>query len=217
MLWESRESHNDDLTQLEFHPTSPDRLLSGATDGLVNVFDISIPDEDDALVQVVNHSSIHKAGFLADDAIFALSHDENLAIHPVNSKDEEYIEPNPIQFGDLRPRLSCDYAIDILRLTEGAFLVHGTHSHDQRINLTPLSPSPTWSLGESGGFIIPGGHGEEIVRTIYADEKTDQVYTGGEDGMLRVFRNPAPETSPKSPKSTKPAAKSATQQRYRPY
>ena len=79
-------------------------------------------------MQVVNHSSIHKAGFLSESAIFALSHDEKLSIHPVNNEAEEYADPMPVHFDDVRPRLVCDYAIDILRLAQGTFLATGKHS-----------------------------------------------------------------------------------------
>ena len=44
------ESHSDDVTSLEFHPKHPNTLASGSTDGQVNVFDVSQPDEDAALV-----------------------------------------------------------------------------------------------------------------------------------------------------------------------
>lgn len=48
------ESHEDDISQVKFHPTNPNLLLSGALDGLINVFDISESDEDDALQTTFN-------------------------------------------------------------------------------------------------------------------------------------------------------------------
>jgi len=30
------DSHNDDVTEVQFHPTDPNGLLSGSTDGLIN-------------------------------------------------------------------------------------------------------------------------------------------------------------------------------------
>ena len=40
-LRQYNESHTDTITQLEFHPDQPNLLLSGSTDGLVSIFDIS--------------------------------------------------------------------------------------------------------------------------------------------------------------------------------
>lgn len=51
------QSHSDDISQVRFHPTLPDRLASGSTDGLINVYDISQDNEDDALEQCMNTES----------------------------------------------------------------------------------------------------------------------------------------------------------------
>lgn len=96
--------------QLQFHPTRNNIFLSGSTDGLVNIYDTTITDENDALVQVINHGSVHHAGFLNDRAIFALSHDEVFSVHPAtNPDDEQSQDPNPVQFGDVRQPLDCEY------------------------------------------------------------------------------------------------------------
>ena len=110
------ESHNDDVTELQFHPTHPNSLLSGSTDGLVNIYDVSISDEDDALVAVQNHgSSISRAGFLSEVDFFALSHDETCSVYRLNelgdSMDEE---AHPAVFGDLRAKLDCEYVVDVI-------------------------------------------------------------------------------------------------------
>ncbi len=51
------ESHSDDITTVKFHPRQADRLASGATDGLVNMFNLSLGGEDDALVTTCNCNS----------------------------------------------------------------------------------------------------------------------------------------------------------------
>lgn len=55
------ETHTDDVTSIEFHPNKANTMLSGSTDGLINLFDISAPNEDDALQNSFNvESSIRK-------------------------------------------------------------------------------------------------------------------------------------------------------------
>lgn len=51
------DSHKDDVTQLKFHPTKHNVLASGSTDGLINVFNINEPSEDDALEYCLNTES----------------------------------------------------------------------------------------------------------------------------------------------------------------
>ena len=127
------ESHNDDVTEVQFHPTLPRCLLSGGTDGLVNIYDMSISDEDDALIQVHNHgSSINHAGFLSNSDLFALSHDETLSVYHLNDPDESTDEPSPTVFGDLRPKLDCEYIVDVIPSTSsssGVEAIVGAGSH----------------------------------------------------------------------------------------
>lgn len=105
-------------------------MLSGSTDGLVNIYDTRIDDEDDALHQTVNHgSSIHHAGFLTKTDIFALSHDEKFSTCQLVTNFEESVEePPPQEFGDLRARLGCEYIANVLS-RPGAGGVVGTGSH----------------------------------------------------------------------------------------
>lgn len=55
------ESHTDDITQLKFSPRDNDHLVSGSTDGLINLYDLSQQTETDALVDSLNtESSVEK-------------------------------------------------------------------------------------------------------------------------------------------------------------
>lgn len=51
------ESHSDDITAVRFHPSQVYSLASGSTDGLVNVFNLREPEEDDALLYSFNTNS----------------------------------------------------------------------------------------------------------------------------------------------------------------
>lgn len=118
------------MTELQFHPSLPNRLLSGSTDGLVNIYDVSISDEDDALIQVENHgSSISHAGFLSSSDFFALSHDEIFSIYYLNEEgDSTTDESSPIVYGDLRSKLDCEYVVDVIPSGSGEAIV-GAGSH----------------------------------------------------------------------------------------
>lgn len=49
-----REIHSDDVATLSFHPVANQQhiLLSGSTDGLFSVTDLTLTDEDDAVLGV---------------------------------------------------------------------------------------------------------------------------------------------------------------------
>ncbi|EPS40090.1 hypothetical protein H072_6124 [Dactylellina haptotyla CBS 200.50] len=188
------ESHNDDVTHLSFHPTTRELLLSGSTDGLVNIYNMTITDEDEALHQVINHgSSIHHAGFLNDTAIYGLSHDEVLSVYKLADPDEDVEEPAPVNFGDVRGVLGCDYAIDVLlrgrRSSGTGILVVGSHER-QWVDLHSLKigEEGKWGLGGEEAVRLVGGHGEEVVRCLYLDDASATVFTGGEDGLVKAWK-----------------------------
>ena len=104
-------------------------------------------DEEDALTQVINHgSSIHQAGFLpsnpyfpgnADSAIYALSHDETFSLYSRErnsgpedgdiSMEIESSKDHILEIGDVRPRMNCEYVIDVIATEQGAILAVGSH------------------------------------------------------------------------------------------
>lgn len=51
------DSHEDDVTQVKFHPIKHNVLASGSTDGLINVFNIEETSEEDALEYCLNTES----------------------------------------------------------------------------------------------------------------------------------------------------------------
>ena len=51
------ESYGDDVTTVAFHPEDENKLATGGTDGLINVFDVSQATEDDALITSMNTES----------------------------------------------------------------------------------------------------------------------------------------------------------------
>lgn len=132
--------------QLQFHPSQPKILLSGSTDGLVNIYDTTVSDEEEALHQTINHgASIHHANFLSDVDIFALSHDEKFSMYKLVTNLEEGVEePPPINYGDMREKLGGEYVANIIRRPDGgAVLGIGTHRYAS-------SSNASWKVTSSG-------------------------------------------------------------------
>ncbi|KAI9100606.1 WD40-repeat-containing domain protein [Phlyctochytrium arcticum] len=101
------ECHSDDITQLRFHPSKPSVLLSGSTDGLLCLFDLTTLEEDDAIYQIIKSDSVSKLGFFGPEGeyIYALSHMETFALWKVLDADKV------CEFGDVR-RDGVDYLVD---------------------------------------------------------------------------------------------------------
>ncbi|KAJ5682688.1 hypothetical protein N7462_005853 [Penicillium macrosclerotiorum] len=213
------ESHNDDITELQYHPSRSNILLSGSTDGLVNVYDTTVVDEDEALVQVINHGSVHHAGFLSERTIYALSHDEHFSVHPATDPDDPAQDPEPVHFDDVRDPLGCEYVVQMCVGSQGPYIAAG-NKIDQRLDLVPLVASPTWQFDKENLWRLPGAHGEEVVRAVYLDEQSHSVFTCGEDGFVRAWK-PAEEdwesqTQTGSAKASRPKEKKQ-KDRFKPY
>jgi WD40 repeat protein len=121
--------HSDDITTLTYHPSNAHILLSGSTDGLVSIHDTSVADEDEMTVQTLNlGASVHRAGFLADALVCALSHDERFALYDVS---EEHGSGDALcDFGDLREGLGCQYVADVVPKVDGSGAIVGTGSQE---------------------------------------------------------------------------------------
>ncbi|KAF9691222.1 hypothetical protein EKO04_010756 [Ascochyta lentis] len=191
------ESHTDTVTSLQLHPTLPTLLLSSSTDGLVNIFDTSQAEEEDALYQVINHgSAIAHAGFMYPSTdIFALGTDETMSFYALQSQKEEEEEPTPKVFGDVREPLGCEYLAKMHWVGSQPFLATGKHS-ESRLDLVPVHKGADGPLQYEYDLAksvrLPSAHGEEIVRDLFTDTHSQTTYTVGEDGHVRAWKTEAP-------------------------
>lgn len=124
-----QEVHSDDITELAFHPSEPAILLSGSTDGLVNIYDTRIADEDDLTLQTFNHNaSIHHTTFLTSTEVLALSHDEQFALYDMDEGRENGDAAQT--WGDLRGVLGCQYVADVKGKTDGSGAIIGAGAQE---------------------------------------------------------------------------------------
>ncbi|KAI1322402.1 WD40 repeat-like protein [Xylariaceae sp. FL0255] len=184
-----KEVHSDDVTELNFHPSDPNILLTGSTDGLVNICDTRITDEDEVVIQTFNHdSSIHHAAFLNDTEVYALSHDERLAFYDMSESRENGAAT--LDLGDMRSVLGCQYITNIVPKFNGAGAVIGAGAHEQQtFELIHISKgNDGWALNRENSVGLPGAHSEEIVRSWAAYEGAEIVFSAGEDGFIKAWK-----------------------------
>lgn len=169
--------HSDDITTIVFHPKDPKLLVTGSTDGLVTVLNVSSTEEDTALIQTLNpESSVNIAGYFGSslEFLYVLTDIETFTIW-------KYMEGELLtDVIDLKKKFSdcnkIEYVIDCLyhETSERLFLVGG--ARDGRIevlhiNLDMIEPY----------FTLKGGH-SSIVRCI--SYESGCLLTGAEDGMV---------------------------------
>ena len=206
--WQNQENH-DDITAVDFHPGANNIVLAGGDDGQVSLFDTNVAEEQDSLVQGLNQGPVHKAGFLDQTSFCALSADQNLALHPIFDDTLED-PPKPIEMGDVRPLIPCEYVVDIIKIGGQASIAAGSHSKS-RVDVVAIKADGTFDFQTR--VTLEGTHGEDIVRSIFVSEEHNLVYTAGEDGQVQVFCDSGapPEVTSKKSKQKKEGG------RYKPY
>lgn len=133
------DSHEDDITQVKFHPNQHNLLASGSTDGLINVFDINKTSEDDALEYCLNtENSVQtinwhrKPNDIAEDrnALSCITHTNDFHLYDVE-ESESILTQNRNDITDLVKRKSVEecYLINCHNTANdnGMFLLVGSN------------------------------------------------------------------------------------------
>ncbi|KAI5950963.1 hypothetical protein KGF54_004037 [Candida jiufengensis] len=224
------DSHHDDVTCLEFHPTLTNYLMSGSTDGYVNIYDLSKPDEDDALHQVINFGSVHSCNFITESRISILTHIETLMFHDLNDTNyEELVSPKFDDVGDLRIKWpNNDYVIDI---DPDGYVAYGSNTN-KSLSIIPFNPKKE-KFKESKIIHFPNAHEDEVVRDVIIKPNTTQCLSCGEDGKIKLWELPTvlkhypigtttqepsiPPSTEKKKSSHKKEHKKKKDKRFKPY
>lgn len=190
------ETHNNDITQVRFHPSNPNMVASGSMDGLVNIFDISQETEDDALLATCNSdSSVSFIGWSGKQhqQIFCLTYDEGFFLWDLAHLHND--EPiTLVKMQDARKSLKLDSG-------SLEYLIGGFY-HKKADRLFVLGGSHMGKLHfldcEAGGltymYSLREGH-SAIVRAFYWDPEDNSLLTCGEDSQLVLWKPNAIETT----------------------
>ncbi|KAM6445108.1 WD repeat-containing protein 89 [Rhynochetos jubatus] len=190
------ESHNDDVTRVCFHPIKPNLVVSGSTDGLVNVFDINKDNEDDALISTCNSdSSVSFIGWSGKDyeQVYCMTHDEGFCWWDIAQLETE----EPIMLSHvLDVRDAVCVANNTLHYLVGGFY------HEKADKLFLIGGTSTGNIhliscGTSGPSLVGtlcGGH-SATVRSFCWNLTDQSLLTGGEDAQLLLWKPGAVERS----------------------
>ncbi|KAG2201658.1 hypothetical protein INT47_003884 [Mucor saturninus] len=176
------DSHGDDITEIQCHASMPAQFLSCSTDGMINNYDVTEFDEEEAMVSAINSgSSVNKTGYFGPNAeyIYCLTHIESFSLHT--------LEGDLIcDYGDIRTigLTPVKYAIDCSYdpATQRFYLITGSNTGSVdffHVNVGQLQHCQQLN--------IQGGH-SDVVRSLYWNHATQSILTGGEDGRLCAWQ-----------------------------
>ena len=210
------ESHKDDVTSVRFHPDKKDVMASGSTDGQINLFDISQPDEDEALT--VSHNtedSVAKVKWFSknNDPRFLsiMTHTEGLQLWDTDqAAPYQIFSRSDVTHGIRRSVADHTYLVNLhTHQEQGLTVVAGSsYPADPCLRLGRIRNKKIKPLAN-----LRGGRG--VVRTSVrlAGAGDDVFATGGEDGVVAVWRPGEKREEPdKSGKE-----KSSKKKRDKPY
>ncbi|KAI7897698.1 WD40-repeat-containing domain protein [Cokeromyces recurvatus] len=176
------ESHGDDITEIQCHPLSPAQFISCSTDGILNNYDVTDFDEEEAMISAINSgSSVNKAGYFGPNAeyLYCLTHIETFSLH---TSEGDVI----CDFGDVRGInvTEVDYAIDCNYdpINQRFYLITGNNTGTVdffHVNIGQLQHCQQLKMS--------GGH-TDVVRSLYWNHPTQSILTGGEDGRLCAWQ-----------------------------
>ena len=189
------ESHSDDVTSLEFHPNHPNTLASGSTDGQVNIFDVSQPDEDSALV--TSHQTEDSVARLCwysrkglDQQLAIGTHTEELQLWSTEAEGPHTVLTRAqLCHGIRRSAPEHCYMAGFHQREggeeEGLVVVAGSsYTPDPCLRLAMVKnkkAKPLAMLKRKAG----GGCG--VARCSLQIQGTTSLVTGGEDGVVRLW------------------------------
>ncbi|KAI8982698.1 WD40-repeat-containing domain protein [Pilobolus umbonatus] len=167
--------HNEDITEIQCHPTLPTQFISSSTDGLINHYDVTDMDEQEDIISVMNSfSSVNKTGYFgpSSEYIYCLTHIETFILYTLEG-DEIF------NFGDIRNinTTQVDFAIDCSYdpVTQRFYLLTG--------DKTGTVDFFHVNIGELQHCQQLKGH-NDIVRSLYWHHPTQSILTGGEDNRV---------------------------------
>jgi WD40 repeat protein len=176
------DSHSDDITQVRFQPNTDCKMVTGSTDGLISLFDITSLNEDDSLQFVITADSINTLGYFGPEYeyLYSLTHVETFSMY--TSDEGDVVN----EFGDIRqllahPELPIQYIIDCHydNINQRLYLIAGVENGD--IGVFHVGATTIQLCG-----LMKGGH-SDIVRACTWNHEHNFIITGGEDSKMCIW------------------------------
>uniref|UniRef100_A0A1B6HU78 WD repeat-containing protein 89 n=1 Tax=Homalodisca liturata TaxID=320908 RepID=A0A1B6HU78_9HEMI len=231
LFWDTRqasllggywECHTDVVTQVKFHPSEKDHLLSGSTDGLINFYDVSQTEEDEALLQSLNtQSSVDKVQWHegTNTTVSCVTHTSDVQLWHLDDSSPF----NTFSRTDIASTLQMNNE-DV----EDSSYVADVHSTSELDKLFVLAGSNLAkgrclrSAMVSSGKLSPLSYfdgNKQIVRCSWFEPQAEILVTGGEAGILSLWKCGKEDTlaNPSQLKATSKLKEKPHKTKVKPY
>ncbi|VVC35687.1 WD40/YVTN repeat-like-containing domain,WD40 repeat, conserved site,WD40 repeat,WD40-repeat-containing [Cinara cedri] len=183
------DSHQNDITQVKFHPTEDKTVISGSVDGIINLFDVTQTTENEALQLSLNtNSSISNLKWLksknGDSVISCITNTEDVQLwYTTDSSPYITISRDTISNSmNLKPDVHSQ-VINCHQTDQNGncmLLVgnnHGKGEHLQSLNINGHELTPRTLFKNN----------KQIIRCSWYDYNSGVMITGGEAGILSIW------------------------------
>lgn len=193
------ESHQEEITDVKFHPTDSDTLASTSTDGLINIFDCKQESEDDALLYSLNTcDSVSKLKWHNDNKLSCITNTNDLHLFDVNSQDlvKKWERSTITDAIKKKSIIDCNI-VDCHNIGSEMMLV-ATSNYNKGECIRSLKFNES-SLEPLANFV----GNSQIIRTSLYNERDNIYVTSGENALITIWKENEPESKVASTKTTK--------------
>lgn len=208
------ESHQEEVTDVKFHPTDPDMVVSGSTDGLINVFDCKKESEDDALQYSLNtEDSVSKLKWHHQDRLSCITNTNDLLIYDVNEQDllKKWDRAAVTESMKRKSVIDCNL-VDCYDLGASDMMLLATSNFNKGECLRSLKFSAS-SLDPVANFT----KNSQIIRASLFNEKANLFFTFGEGGIISMWKEGSDAESTSSNLKEDSSVKKKLKKKANPY
>jgi len=221
------DSHDDDVSHVQFHPEKADTLASCSTDCLINIFDTGMDDEENALQNSLNSgTSCGRLQWLNSSTsktenLSVLTHTEDVQIWDVAEADLRCsFSRDEIKESLKRRQTETCYAIRCFQMKNDAepLILAGSSTPNRGclrvLKLHGSKLEPYAILDDDKGT------NSQIVRCAQLNVADGTILSAGEDGIINVWKpgHETPVTTKKTNESVQfSTTKASTSRSKKPY
>jgi WD repeat-containing protein 89 len=189
------ESHQEEVTDIKFHPTKSELLASGSTDGLINVFDCKQQSEDDALQFSLNtEDSIGKISWHSQDRLSCITNTNNLHLYDVKSQDLLKKWDRDSITESIKRKSAIDIHVhDCYNVGQDELMFLASSNYNKGECLRSMKFDEN-TLRPQGNFT----GNSQIIRTTLFNEKDNIFYTFGEGAIISIWNEGTESSHQKS-------------------
>lgn len=179
------ESHQEEVTDVRFHPEDPDIVASGSTDGLINVFDCKKESEDDALKYCLNtEDSVARVKWHHQEKLSCITNTNDLLLYDIDNQDllKKWDRSTITEAIKRKSVIDCNL-VDCYNYGSDEMILLATSNYNKGESLRSIKFNQK-SLEALGNF----SGNSQIIRASLFNEKENLFYTFGEGAVISIWK-----------------------------